>query len=101
MGDYYKSSGKMLAVKLEYGYYDFGRNDGKGYDDVLYEFIRDMGGNWTTDMGKQPEYLYLFDSKSLSKEELANAIRDEMGYAIYLKEHIDTKENVEIIKGAI
>jgi hypothetical protein len=98
MSDTYKSSGKMLAVKIEYGTYDFGRNVGKEYDDVLYEFIQRINGNYTTDGGKKPEFLYLFDSKRISKEDLASAIRNEMGYTIYLKEHIDTKENIEIVQ---
>lgn len=101
MSDTYKSSSKMLAVKIEYGTYDFGRNVGVRYDDRLYEFIQSMKGNYTTDGGKKPEFLYLFDSKAISKEELANAIRSEMRYPIYLKEHIDTKENIELLKGEI
>lgn len=94
--DTFKDTGKYLAVKIEYSDYEI---RGKTYDERLYEFIQDMGGNYTTDRGSKPEYLYLFDSKrtGLSKEELALAIRDEMGYHIYLKEHIDKDEPVEKI----
>lgn len=91
--DTFADTGKYLAVKIEYGTYD----RGDYYDQRLYEFIRDMGGNYTTDRGSKPEYLYLFDSQrtGLSKEELALAIRDEMGYPIYLKANIDKDEPVE------
>lgn len=89
----YDNTGKMLAVEIEYGIYDSGRNCDRAYDDVLYEFIQNIGGNYTTDLGMRPKYLYLFDGM-ISKEELALAVMRDMSYPIYLKENINTDEDV-------
>jgi len=94
--DTFGITGKYLAVKIEYGDYE---TRGLSYDERLYQFIQEMGGNYTTDNGSKPKYLYLFDSEKtgLKKEELALALRDEMGYDIYLKANIDKEESVEKI----
>ena len=85
----YKDTGKMLCIKLEYGTY----SNGEGYDDRVYSRIQDYGGNYTTDRGNKPKYLYFADNKrtGVSKEDTARLIA-EMGYELYLKSEIDKDE---------
>jgi hypothetical protein len=85
----YKDTGKLLVIKLEYGTYP----DGEGYDERVYRTIQDYGGNYTTDRGDKPKYLYFADSKKtgVTKEEMAKVING-MGYSLYLKSDVDSDE---------